>query len=127
MTYIKNVLIALDQVGNAIAGGNPDCTISGRTGYFQYNAVKPFPYYWKLLAVIIDATFYPVDSHHHCREAYLAEKDEEFYATENIWVLSVLSIITLFFCFVIGIILWTIYGIKWLVKYIRSKTKKENK
>jgi hypothetical protein len=28
MEYIKNLLTALDQLGNSIAGGNPDTTIA---------------------------------------------------------------------------------------------------
>jgi hypothetical protein len=32
MTYFWNVLIAIDQLGNAVLGGNPDETISSRMG-----------------------------------------------------------------------------------------------
>lgn len=32
--YVWNLLIALDQLGNAIFGGNPDSTISGRIGRY---------------------------------------------------------------------------------------------
>ena len=123
MGYVKNVLISIDQVGNAIGGGNPDCTISGRTGYYQYNAVKPFRLYWKLLAFIIDATFYPLDSHHHCREAYLKEKKAEFSDTKNIVFLFLLSLITLVSCSVLAVIFWTFHGIKHLIKKIKKNAR----
>lgn len=32
MSYLKNVIIALDQLVNALTGGNPDETISSRIG-----------------------------------------------------------------------------------------------
>lgn len=32
MKYIKNILVALDQLGNALLGGDPDETISSRAG-----------------------------------------------------------------------------------------------
>jgi len=32
MPYAFNILIAIDQLGNAIADGNPDNTISARVG-----------------------------------------------------------------------------------------------
>ena len=34
-SYHWNLLIALDQVGNALCGGNPDQTISGRLGQIK--------------------------------------------------------------------------------------------
>ena len=119
MTYIKKILIAIDQVGNALADGNPKRTISGRTGYYQYNAIKPFRLYWKLLAFIIDATFYPLDSHSHCRKAYENEKDKEFTNRPNLIALVVLSFITIGSCLILAPIFWTIYGIKALINRIK--------
>ena len=119
MTYIKKILIAIDQVGNALADGNPKRTISGRTGYYQYNAIKPFRLYWRLLAFIIDATFYPLDSHSHCRKAYENEKDKEFTNRLNLIALVVLSFITIGSCLILAPIFWTIYGIKALINRIK--------
>lgn len=120
MTYIKGILIAIDQLGNALAGGNPDCTISGRVGYYQYNAVKPYRLYWRFLALIIDATFYPFDDHHHCRESYLKEVDEEFSSTTNVIALFLLSLITVGSCLILIIPFYLIWGIKHLIKKIRQ-------
>ena len=39
--YIVNVLIALDQLGNALAGGDPDETISSRAGRALRSKQKP--------------------------------------------------------------------------------------
>ena len=46
------VLVAIDQLGNAIAGGNPDSTISARVGFFSEMA-KRGKSYWKGLESII--------------------------------------------------------------------------
>jgi len=77
MPYWFNVLVAIDQLGNAIADGNPDNTISARVGYFasaqHKSKIKP---YWKMLERIIDYTFEPVQGPGHCYNAWLAESDE---------------------------------------------------
>jgi len=77
MSYLKRVLIAVDQLGNAIAGGNQDATISGRVGYFASNANTTVRLYWLLMQFIIDATFYPLDGFNHCLDSYLKNKNEE--------------------------------------------------
>ncbi|WP_226864807.1 hypothetical protein [Microbulbifer taiwanensis] len=70
-------MIAIDQLGNAIAGGNPDATISARTGYFARVVETPFRPYWKLMEKVINFTFRPIDGSDHCYEAYLADRDEK--------------------------------------------------
>lgn len=77
MIWLKGVLVAIDQLGNAIAGGNPDATISARTGYFARVKETPFRPWWQLMARIIDFTFHPIDGPDHCYNAYLRDKDEE--------------------------------------------------
>ena len=59
LKYAKNVLIAVDQLANTLAGGDPDETISSRCG-------KWHPW----LAKIIDFLFGPK----HCQDSI--EKDE---------------------------------------------------
>ena len=77
MPYWFNLLVAIDQLGNAIADGNPDNTISARVGYFasdeHKSKIKP---YWKMLERIIDFTFEPIQGPGHCHNAWLAEADE---------------------------------------------------
>lgn len=77
-SWLMNVLIAGDQLGNALAKGNPDNTISARIGYFNY-AVDSFDSkYWRILEKIVNFTFKPIDGEDHCFQAYLNDKDEEF-------------------------------------------------
>lgn len=61
MSWIGGVLIAIDQLGNAVAGGNPDATISARTGYFANEVEGTFQLYWQTMELIINFTFYPVE------------------------------------------------------------------
>lgn len=59
--YILNLLIALDQFGNTLFGGDPDETISSRLGKH---------YRGTLLEKFVDWLFWP----NHCEGA--AENDE---------------------------------------------------
>lgn len=122
MTYIKGILISIDKLGNAIAGGNNECTISGRTGYYQYNSVKAMRWYWKSLAFIIDLTFYPLDSHHHCREACLKE-DDEFSKNASPLALFVLSLITIASCSILIVIFYSVWGLYKFFKLVTNKSK----
>ena len=77
LPYWFNVFIAIDQLGNALAAGNPDNTISARVGYFASdNFESKIKLYWKTLERIIDATFEPIQGPRHCFHAWLAEADE---------------------------------------------------
>ena len=77
MPYWFNILVAIDQLGNAIAAGNPDNTISARVGYFASNEhPSKIKQYWKALQGIIDFTFAPIQGPGHCYHAWQAEADE---------------------------------------------------
>ena len=76
MRWLRGVLVAIDQLGNAIAGGNPDATISARTGYFARVAETPLKPWWQCMQRVIDFTFLPIDGPDHCFNAYLADRDE---------------------------------------------------
>jgi hypothetical protein len=67
--YISHLFISVDQFGNALAGGNPDNTISARVGYYNhhYYETNKVPWYWSLFERIIDTAFYPVDGPAHCQ------------------------------------------------------------
>lgn len=69
MGWLPNILIAIDQLGNALAGGHPDVTISARVGYHTLPG-QPKSRYWSLLRRVIDFTFWPIDGDGHCRQAY---------------------------------------------------------
>jgi hypothetical protein len=72
-TYLGRVLIAFDQLGNALAGGNPDATISARLGWIYMNRQTMWA---TALMVIVDLTFYSLDGANHCLQAYDKTKDE---------------------------------------------------
>lgn len=38
--YFSNFFVAIDQLGNTVAGGNPDNTISARVGYYNEHYYK---------------------------------------------------------------------------------------
>lgn len=66
------VLIAIDRLGNAIAGGHQSSTISARVGFFSEYA-KVARWYWRALEFIINLAFYPVDGENHCYKAWQAD------------------------------------------------------
>ena len=76
MTWGRSVLIAIDQLFNALAGGNPDETISARLGYLDYIRKT-----WlaRPLRILVDVTFYPLDGWGHCHNAY-------YYSMPEIYV-----------------------------------------
>jgi hypothetical protein len=78
MGWINGVLVGIDQLGNAIAGGNPDATVSARVGYFSQLEECRFQWYWRLLEWVIDTTFYSIDGPRHCYQAFRADQDERF-------------------------------------------------
>jgi hypothetical protein len=91
--YLINLLMALDQLGNAIAGGDPDVTVSGRIGY---NSFKSNHWYWKLMEWIVDFTFAPVDSPKHCYTTYLNDNDIDHSkgSTTSLIMLSLIAVPT---------------------------------
>jgi len=97
------VLVAIDQLGNAIASGNPDATISARVGYFSALA-KRAKGYWKGLERIIDFSFYPIDGPRHCYQAWQADKDERFLRGSDL-ARVILSVFIVVACLVIAIVL----------------------
>lgn len=103
MSWIGGVLIAIDQLGNAIAGGNPDATISARTGYFANEVKTAFQLYWKTMELIINFAFYPIDGPNHCYNEYLADKDDHIEAGSD-FMRAVLGLIIIVFSIPISIV-----------------------
>jgi len=78
-SWSMQVLLGLDQLGNALAGGNHDSTVSARIGYHVHGKNEDKPnIYWSFLEFFVNLTFSPVDGPHHCRMAYCSDSDEEF-------------------------------------------------
>jgi hypothetical protein len=107
-SWIFNVLVAFDQLGNAIAFGNPDRTVSARVGYFSLTGPFYLKWYWRFLERVINLAFWPVDGRNHCRQAMCADPIKDFNLGNQLgWFL--LSILVLVFCIVIGILLYLVY------------------
>ena len=66
--YLLNVLIAIDQLVNALIGGYPDETLSA-SAYIGEQEGKPLGRFFR---PVIDFLFRPFERS-HCRNAYLAE------------------------------------------------------
>lgn len=107
-TWLKNIAISIDQLGNAIAGGNPDVTISSRVGYFSNceEANSDFYYYWKILEKIIDTTFYPLEGRNHCLNAY---EETKLHVHGNDMARGLLGFFVIIGCIFVGLFTWTLY------------------
>ena len=75
-----NFLIAIDQLFNALAGGNPDVTISSHV----------YGCKWHKLVKMIDYTFSPIEIE-HCLYSFLADSDKDF--TDNYYRTALFAII----------------------------------
>ena len=64
--YALNLLIAVDQLVNAILRGDPDETLSSRAYRMQLKGQR----YWGWTATFINALFF---DRNHCRKAWEAE------------------------------------------------------
>jgi len=111
MSYIKNILIAIDQVGNAIAGGNPDATISGRIGYFANHSVTVIRWYWIILQCIVDATFWPLDGPNHCHNSYHKDENENYVAVHSTLIAFILSFIIISTCIPLMPVLYLLHAL----------------
>lgn len=110
MKYIANLFVSIDQLGNVLAGGNPDNTISSRIGYYTRNSDEnQIPFQWRLFRNIIDFTFYPVDGENHCKEAYLNDAGEKFDEGTSDIAVAALALFIIPSCVIIGVILYTLY------------------
>ena len=112
MAYLSNFFVSIDQLGNTIAGGNPDNTISSRVGFYnQHNkSGTKAPWQWRVFEKIINFTFYPIDGEAHCHEAYHNDAGEAFdLHTKNIIVALLAAIIIIPSCILIAFLLYTLY------------------
>ncbi len=112
MGYIGNFFVSIDQLGNVIAGGNPDNTISSRVGYYtnHHNIMNKAPWQWRVFEKIIDFTFWPIDGPNHCHEAFHSDAGESFDEnTNNILVALLATILIIPSCIAICIVLYTLY------------------
>lgn len=67
MTYLKKILIAVDQLANALLAGWPDETLSSRAWRWEQDGVRVWP------RRLIDRIFFWEPK--HCRESYVSERE----------------------------------------------------
>lgn len=67
MDYILQILIAIDELLNAILGGAADETLSSRAYRMRH---KPL---WNAFRIALDLIFTIFGHSEHCREAYVYE------------------------------------------------------
>ena len=65
MSYAKSVLIALDQLANAMFMGWPDETVSSRSWRWHVSGVRRWP------CMVLDFIF----GQNHCRESFESERE----------------------------------------------------
>lgn len=68
MSYFKNLLIALDQLINAILGGYCDETLSSRAYRWEKDGKRSWT------RKLIDAIFFPFQRN-HCYASYVSERE----------------------------------------------------
>ncbi len=114
MGILSNFFVSIDQLGNVLAGGNPDNTISSRVGYYteEYYSADKIPLKWRLFRNLINFTFYPIDGEGHCKEAYYNDAGEEFDDKTSDFAIAILAIIIIPSCIIIAILLYTLYLFK---------------
>lgn len=80
MAWLHNVLISIDQVCNAIAGGWPDETISSRAFRWSRDGARHWPRH------LIDVLFWwdrdDSTGRRHCELSYISEKNRLQIAPE---------------------------------------------
>lgn len=67
MGQLKQIAIAVDQVGNTLLGGYADETISSRAWRMSSSSGR-----WSIARSVIDAIFFWMND--HCFEAYVSER-----------------------------------------------------
>ena len=67
MTYFKKVLIAFDQLLNALLAGWPDETLSSRAFRWEQEGIRSWP------RIIIDHLFFWETK--HCYQSYISERE----------------------------------------------------
>lgn len=75
MKYLKNILIAVDQLANTLIGGQPDETISAKAYRMrvEHNSIP-----WKNMEKLINFLFF---DEKHCEKSAFSEKSRRQIAS----------------------------------------------
>ena len=103
--WLYGVLVAIDQLGNALAGGDPDARISTRVGFHCQRKRMVHFGYWNLLRVIIDFTFLPIDGPDHCAKAYGADHGAH-HENGSDAARAILGVVVILFCALLVPVIW---------------------
>lgn len=71
MSYIKRVLISVDQLANTIIGGQPDETISAKIYRMKIETNKT---HWKIMEKIVNVMFFDPK---HCEDSFNSESERK--------------------------------------------------
>jgi hypothetical protein len=81
MNYWRKAALSIDQTINALAGGNPDVSLSAHIGYMSMQGKTR----WWCIERVVNYTFKPLDGEGHCADSVLADSDiddtDNFIAT----------------------------------------------
>ena len=102
LSYLRNLFIAVDQLVNAICGGNPGVTISARTGYLANESPTRFKYWWIFFESVIDYAFKPFDGPGHCLKAY-QEEDDVIHEIGSDFFRAIFGLVIVFSCVFIAV------------------------
>jgi hypothetical protein len=96
-TQARRILVAIDQLFNALSWGNEDVTLSGRLYYLHD---RRNVWIASFLMHVVDNTFYPIDGPNHCMQAF--EKDStEKYMRGNDFGLALVSLFVVLGCIIL--------------------------
>lgn len=99
-SYILEVLIAFDQLGNALAGGHADQTVSGRVGWhanYGNHIIR-----WLFPQAVINWGFSPVHGDNHCLDSIEFDRNISDHTTFGLIAVTFLAVV---FAVPIGILL----------------------
>ena len=74
MTYLRNVLVAIDQLAGALLGVPADCTISAYCWILHMRGTSDIPYR------VVDALFFWDER--HCERSWLSEVRDRYQPPE---------------------------------------------
>lgn len=114
MSYLSNLLLSVDHLGNSVAGGHPGNTLSGRTCYLKRNAPNFTKWYWNFFSQIINAIYYPLYGKDHCEHLYQIELDTDFHRGSDI-IRFILSFVTILIFPLLSLVLYPL----WLLRIIK--------
>lgn len=80
--WVVNILIGIDQLGNAIVGGDPDETISSRLGKIKRKHGGTIPWSYPL-ARVIDWGLEKIDPNHTIDSIEEDEGDDQILEAKN--------------------------------------------